>query len=246
MFIVAKILKKKNPFRKLIPIILGIILILSATTLRNRIIGGSWTLISAQSGLSFFVGNNANATGSYSNPKGIRPTHKGQDEDQRTIAEHSLKRPLSSSEVSAFWRNKAFRFIVSDPTSYLKLQGKKTVLFLSENERSFDLDLIFQKDYKKRLDLNPFFILCPLACIGMFLTRKKKRGSAEYAKFLILSQFFFTLIFFLSNRHRATILPFVMIFEAVTLFWFVEKLRQKQWKKLIPAILFTIVFILFI
>jgi len=207
LLIVAKMLKDKTLAKKLIPVFCGILLVLGTTSVRNRIVGDSWTMITAQSGLSFFVGNNAEATGAYSNPKGIRPTHKGQDEDQKIIAENTLGRNLTSAEVSSFWRKKALTFIKENPTQYLQLLGKKFFLFFSENERTFDLDLIFQKEYKSIADFNPFYILCPLGCLGIFVARRNRRGAA-YAKFLILSQLFFSLIFFLNNRHRVSILPF--------------------------------------
>lgn len=215
-------------------LILGVTLVLGLTGLRNKIVGGSWVWVSAQSGLSFYAGNNPKADGTYQNPDFIRPTHQGQDEDQKIMAESLSGRRLSDAEVSRFWLGQGLKFIREQPLEYFKLLGQKFALFFTETERAFDLDLILQRQWKRRLDWNPYVLILPLALLGM-----RKIGTVPT---YLLSQLIFTLIFFLTNRHRATILPFLIIYESAAVFWILEKIRHKKFLPLGAAVVFLLAF----
>ncbi len=226
--------------QKLFPLTLAFVLILSITGLRNKIVGGSWVLISAQTGLSFYVGNNPQADGIYANPDFIRPNHEAQDEDQIIIAESALQKKLTDREVSQFWRNQALSFIKNNPKAYLELLSKKFLLFFTETERTFDMDLIFQRNWKRMLDINPYFVICPIALLGLFLSRNNPK--TVVINLMIISQLIFTLIFFLNNRHRAAILPLFIIYEAYALDWLANKIRDKNFLPLFATGIFMILF----
>ena len=223
---------KGNISRIFLPFVAGMALILVTTGYRNQMIGGDWVWISAQSGLSLYVGNNPQATGVFDNPSFIRPTHQGQDEDQVIVAEILTERKLSPGQVSRFWRDQAIAFIRHHPPEYLKLLGNKLRLFFTETESAFDLDLLMQRDWKRRWDINGLILIFPLAMIGMMAARSNANGTV-YLNFMILSQLIFTLIFFLTNRHRASILPFLIIYESYAMVWLVDHLRQKDFKPLV-------------
>ncbi len=213
--------------RVLVPLVLGIFIILSGVGLRNKLIGGDWVWISAQSGLSFFVGNNPDANGVFNNPPFIRPDHKGQDEDQRIIASTYAGRLLTPSEVSYFWFKKGINYILSSPISYSRLLLKKFLLFFTDTELAYDMDMLFLRDWKNKMDINPFTILCYLAMIGMLFIGPKYKESV-FINIMILSQLVFTLIFFLTNKHRAAILPFLIMYEACALLWSAEQIRNRR------------------
>ncbi|MFA5261398.1 MAG: tetratricopeptide repeat protein [Candidatus Omnitrophota bacterium] len=218
-------------FRILLPLGLGAAVILSSVALRNRVIGGDWTIISAQSGLSFYTGNNPLATGVYDHPAFLRPSHEGQDEDQKIIAEKIARRQLSPREISQFWQDKTLQFIRQHPDQYLRLLWRKTRLFLTDTENAHDADLLLQGQWRNGLDINPFWLICPLAIIGVFLSRKKYPAT-HFLNLLIISQWLMTSIFFLTTRHRATVLPVFLLYEAYTLFWVADLLNTKQWTNL--------------
>ena len=58
---------------------------------------------------------------------------------------------------------------------------------------------------------------------------------------LILGQLIITLIFFLTHRHRATILPLCLIFQSFTLFWFIEQLKERKAVPLLIILLFSLI-----
>jgi tetratricopeptide (TPR) repeat protein len=222
---------KAKLFKILLPLALGTAMILGSVALRNRLIGGDWTAISAQSGLSFYTGNNPLATGVYDHPAFLRPSHQGQDEDQKIIAEKIARRQLSPQEISQFWQDKAVQFIRQHPEQYLRLLWRKTRLFLTDTENAHDADLLLQGQWQKTLDINPFGVICPLAIFGILLSLRKY-PAAHFPNLLIVSQWLMTSIFFLTTRHRATVLPVFLLYEAQTLFWIVDSLRTKQWRRL--------------
>ena len=227
----------------LLPLGLGTAVILFSVALRNRIIGGDWTMISAQSGLSFYTGNNPLATGVYDHPAFLRPSHQGQDEDQRIIAEKIARKQLSPQEISHFWQDKALRFIRQHPDQYLRLLLRKTRLFFTDTENAHDADLLLQDQWRKTLDINPFWLICPLAVAGVFLSRKKY-PSTHFLNLLIISQWLMTSVFFLTTRHRATIIPVLLLYEAYTLFWVADALKAKQWLRMGITAGFVLLFVL--
>ena len=227
----------------LMPLGLGVALILSSVALRNRAVGGDWTMISAQSGLSFYTGNNPLATGVYDHPAFLRPSHQGQDEDQRIIAEKIASKQLSPQEISRFWQGKALLFIRTHPGQYLRLLARKTRLFLTDTENAHDADLLLQGQWQKKLDVNPFWLICPLGIAGAFLSRKKYPAT-HFLNLMIISQWLMTSIFFLTTRHRATVLPVLLLYEAYMLFWLADTLKIRHWSRLGITAGFVLFFIL--
>ncbi len=225
-------------------IALGIFTLLGLTMLRNKHISGDYIFISAQSGLSFFVGNNENATGYFQNPPFIRPTHQGQDQDQIIVAEQLSGKKLSDKEVSSFWKNKGITFIKSNPKKYLALLLKKIRLFISTDENSFDIDLLLVKSLTPFFDFNPYSLIFPLALIGILFSFKEISLGKIQLNLIIFSQFLITLIFFLTNRHRATILPLLIIYESEAIVWIYHVLKRKQYVLLVFVLSALISFIL--
>ncbi len=231
--------------RILIGLFIGVVCIVLPVSLRNRIVGGSWILVSAQSGFSFYVGNNARSSGIFENLDFIRPTHAGQDEDQQIRAQQILKRKLNPLEVSNFWKDQAFSFIQNSPSKYFQLLKNKLYYFFLEHEGADDVDLLLQKEWKDRFDLNSFSVICPLALLAIGLNFRLYPQTV-FLNLLIASQILFTLIFFVETKHRATILPFLMIYEAFAFCWLAEQVRQRRLKRvLIISSLIVLFFIIF-
>ncbi len=228
--------KKWKPFwRRFFFLALGFLLVLGGTALRNRLVSGDWILISAQTGLSFYVGNNPASDGLYENPAFIRPTHGGQDEDQQLIAQEITQKALSPAQISALWRNLAMSFIKNSPGEYLQLLARKFFLFFREIDSPDEIDLLLQKEWQRRLDINSFYIMCPLAVLGLILAWRNRLKGPGFINLFLLSQLIFTLMFFLTTRHRATVLPFFILYECYALVWLIQQGRKRAWKPLAAA-----------
>lgn len=229
-----------NNIKILIPFILGLTVVLGGITVRNRIAGGEWIFISAQSGLSLYVGNNPAASGAFENPPFIRPSHIGQDEDQRIFVEKTLGRPVTLGEASEYYKKYALNFIFTQPVNYIKLLGKKLILLASDSEASHDIDMILQRELKSRLDVNPYVLILPLALIGLTISFKYNLKSRPVV-LVIASYLIYAMIYFVTTRQRAPILPLLIIFEAFTFVWIEKTLRVRQLKSFIgPAVFYAL------
>lgn len=237
--------------QRLLPFFAAIVIVVCVVGLRNKIVGGDWVWVTAQRGLSFYVGNNPNATGVFDAPGFIRPTHGGQDEDQIMAAQILTRRKMSPGEVCRFWHNQGMKFIREDPLAYAKLLGTKFQLFFTDVEGAYDLDLLLQRSWKRWLDFNPLSAIFFFAIMGAVLVWRDRqaplpaRHGAAYLNLIIISQLIFTLVFFLTNRHRDSILPFLIIYQSYGLLWVADRVKERNFKSVVFMAVF-LVFFLFI
>jgi Tfp pilus assembly protein PilF len=106
-------------FRKRLPRILaavgvlmgGVLLGVSPAWAHNRFLAGDSVLLSAHSGVNFWIGNNPESNGYPKMPPGIRTSQEGMLKDSITVAEKDAGRPLKRGEVSRYWSTKADAFI---------------------------------------------------------------------------------------------------------------------------------------
>lgn len=241
MFLLWLLINKPHLRRQAVIMTLAAVTVLGGCALRNKLVSGDWILISAQSGLSFYSGNNPDATGTYHNPKFIRPTHAGQDEDQQIVIEAMANRQMSPAAVSSFWKKETLKFIRANRRQYAALLGKKISLFFRETEHAHDMDLLFLRNWKYRLNWNGLFLIFPLALIGIRISYHHWKTKPSIIM-LIFSQLLFTVIFFLSTRHRITILPLLILFQSAAIFWLISKLKQKNFLAIGAALIFIIIF----
>ena len=66
-------------------LLLAAALTIAPVTVRNRVVAGEWVLISSHGGLNFFIGNNADADGTYTFVEGVTPSIQGQLQDTRVV-----------------------------------------------------------------------------------------------------------------------------------------------------------------
>jgi len=90
---------------KIAALAVGVIMGVMPATLHN-LAHGDFVLISSNTGINFYIGNNLNANGTYEEPKGL---DLFRDFQGREIAEKRSRHPLKSSEVSEFWMKEALR-----------------------------------------------------------------------------------------------------------------------------------------
>ena len=86
-------------------------------------------LISAHSGINFWIGNNPWANGYPRFPPGLHAGQEAMLQDSITGAESAAGRPLKRSEVSAYWSDKARNYIAHNFGAWLRLLGLKVVNF---------------------------------------------------------------------------------------------------------------------
>jgi tetratricopeptide (TPR) repeat protein len=197
---------------------LGLAIVFTPVVIRNYSIDGGFYLTTSQFGSNFYIGNNPNADGTYASIRFGRGAPEFERLDAKEVAEESVGRALSPSEVSGFWAGRAFDYIRSQPVSWLKLTGRKILLLFNHTEM---LDTEAQESYAefsmplKMLGwFTHFGILIPLAIAGMIAAwPDRRRLSIFYA--LALAYAASVVMFFVFARYRYPLVPFLSLFAAV-------------------------------
>src|SRR5262249_54995481 len=113
-------------------LVFGVAIALAAPTIRNIAVSDYWSpLTASHGGLNFYVGNNANADGTYRPVEGISPNMMGQQEDTRRVAEAATGRPLDDGAVSMFFYRLAWSWMRDHPAAAARLLAKKIGLMFS-------------------------------------------------------------------------------------------------------------------
>ena len=93
--------------------------------MHNYFIADEPVMLSAHSGINFWVGNNPAANGYPKMPPGIRSSQEGMLKDSITVAEKAMGRPLKRAEVSRYWSEKANTYIRENRRAWLRLMAVK-------------------------------------------------------------------------------------------------------------------------
>ncbi len=183
----------KNRLLSLALLMSGLLLTIIPFTIRNYIVSGDKVLTACTSGIHLFIGNHKGAWGGYNRIQEIRPNPAGHYFDACALAREVTGRDLKASEVSAFWKDQAVRYIKTNPSDFLKLCI--TRIFLSLHPYEIDNN----ENFQYLVELSPylsvfirFCILMPLGLTGMIL------GFPRFKKLFLLYLFFFSYLLSLS------------------------------------------------
>ncbi len=201
-------------------IVAGLALVLLPVAARNAAVGGAFFLTTAQFGPNFYIGNNARADGTYAALREGRGDPLYERQDATALAEQALGRRLSPSEVSAFWRDRALQYILSQPGHWLKLVVRKFMLLISATEM---IDTEAQESHAEWSSplrwaggVWHFGMLLPLALVGVVVTwQQRKRLWILYALSAVYA--LSVVAFFVVARYRYPLVPFAVLFASVGL-----------------------------
>lgn len=223
--------------RRVFPFALGLTLVLAPVALRNYAVSGELLLTTSQFGQNLYIGNNAEADGTY---KSLRFGHGGAElerSDAVELAEGATGRKLGSAEVSRYWAGRAWDFITGQPGQWLRLLARKALLVCNARELpDSDEPLVYADESWLLGALSRFFswgTLFPLALAGAFSTRAR-RPRLLLLHVLSVTLAAATALFFVFARYRYPLVPILVPFavlalgEAARLLWtkqFSEALR---------------------
>jgi Flp pilus assembly protein TadD len=207
----------------------GLAIVLLPVVVRNYSVGGGLYVTTSQFGPNFYIGNNANADGTYASIRFGRGSPEFERIDATEVAEESVGRRLSPSEVSSFWTGRALGYITSQPLDWLRLMGRKALLLVNRDEM---LDTESQESYAAwSLPLRllgwfgHFGVLVPLAVLGMFVTwNDRERLWIVHA--LLITYALSVVMFYVFARYRYPLVPFLLLFAAAPFDRFGSKLRS--------------------
>jgi tetratricopeptide (TPR) repeat protein len=224
-------------------LLVGFFLILAITAVRNRIVGKDMVWISSNSGINFYIGNNPD----YDQTTSIRPGIEWEELIQRPI-QHGFTQPSEKSNY--FWKE-SFSYIAGQPFSYLQLLAKKFILILDGFEIKRNQDMYLYRNYSFILSILlwkwviyfPLGIILPLSLVGMVIfwkdrsDVKAKNGKPLLIFYIVISQVLGLLFFFICDRYRIPLIPFLIVFAGFALYRIFEMIKLKQTKKYLMLIL---------
>ena len=204
--------------------------------IRNGVVAGEWTPLSAHGGINFYMGNHAGAPGWFSPPEGMAASitphePEGNLVGPRRIAQTETGRRLSDREVSAFWFAKGVDFIVSEPIEAVRVTFRKIRLFLSAYEVPLNYSFEYHRRYAAALNI-PFgqlWLLYPLAIAGALLAAAKRKPVADLLV-LFTSYAVSVIVFHVSTRYRMPAIPFLALFGGAAVQSLTDALGARRWK----------------
>lgn len=245
--------KRKSSIPKILAsclvLLIGFLLVLSLTTVRNLVVGDDLVIVSSNTGINFFIGNNPD----YEKTTSIRPGMEWEELLQLPMQE-GLDKP---SQRSAFFWKQSFNYMTTQPFSYLKLLAKKLFFILDGYEIKRNQDPYMFRAYSLPLSLLlwklviyfPFGLLLPLGLVGIvaFFRGRSKSEDKDFRPILIfyflISQVLALLFFFVCSRYRLPLVPFLIVFASVGLLGLYQKIKSRRYK---DFVIFTAILLVFL
>ena len=225
----------RSVLRTFFALLLGLVIVILPVTIRNYVVSGEFVLIASQGGVNFFIGNNPDADGISSSMPG-RLAGSWENRNETYYIEQAIGHKPTASEESAFWYERAFRFIKTEPQAFFELLVKKFYLFWNHAEIPNNLNFNFFRHYSPLLDYNPFgfWLLGPLALVGMCIAALTPRsyGNTMFLS-LVVSYVLVTVAFFVCDRYRAPMIPLFAVLASHGLFTLVDHLRKREYKRFV-------------
>ena len=218
----------RRPRRHAAAFLVGAVLAIAPVTLRNFVVGGDAVLISYNSGINFYIGNNSR----YEETVAIRPGWEW-DALAARPRQAGLERP---SRQSAFFWGEAWREIRSDPADYLRLLARKLFQLGHGEEIGRNQPIYFHRNESSLLAALlwkhggiafPFGIAGPLALSGLLLALRNRREPLP--ALYIITYGAGVIAFFITARYRLPMVPVLLLFAAHAAHWTAGALRRRQW-----------------
>ena len=171
--------------------------------------------LSGQGGLTFYQGNNPNATGLYSVPPGFSGSPESQAVEEQSKAERETGRIMRRSEVSAHFLRKGLSFIASSPLAWIRLEGRKLLALFGDYEASTEYSLYFERQQIPwlRILCLPFAAIAATGVAGVILAGRPRPPASALLLYGAHAAAI-PLIFYVSGRYRLPLVPPLLIYGA--------------------------------
>lgn len=220
------------PWRKGILLMLGATLVIAPFTLRNRLAGDDWVLISSNGGINLFIGNNPAASGGFQVPTAMQ---YDLENSSRLVASQALGKVASPSETSRFWAGRAWAFIKARPGEATALLLRKAGLLIGGYEIPNHFNIYFFREYLSpmlRWPLAWFSLVLPLGVLGLIRGARRNRATSLAAASL-LTVGATVVLFFVTSRYRLPVLVWLLPFSGLGLVMLVGLVRARRWRLLL-------------
>jgi tetratricopeptide (TPR) repeat protein len=203
--------------------------VIAIVPIRNYIVARDPVLFTAHSGMNFYYGNNPSADGTWQPTqefeKGGGFSHERLSEISHTIDGIEVK----ASQASAYWTRKGLEFITHQPLAYLRLLGRKFLLFFSNYEvpNNYYPETVRAVSLPLRLAFVNYGLVLALGLLGM-VWAWPKRAQAMPAYLFVAAYLISALLSYVLSRLRAPAVPFLLLFAGYGLSELVDAIRQRR------------------
>jgi len=182
-------------------------------TLRNYFVGGSLIPISANSGVTLYMGTNSQAAGGLAPVAGLSNDIAQQKTGSIALASKLAGEDFSPSEASNFWVRKTAEWIMHNPTSFIILEGKKLLWSLYQAPPAVNYSSHFEEQWIAMLQWMKWFtaitVLVGLAGLPLLLINCNRNKT--FLLSLLGGYVLLCLVFYASDRFLCSTLPFLAI-----------------------------------
>ena len=208
---------------------------------RNYAVSGEAVLIASHGGLNFYIGNHDRADGTYTPVPGITPSIAGQAGDSARLAESWAGRPLSTSEVSAYFVDRALAWMSAHPADALRLTIRKAAILLNRVDVPLNFSYAFYalepSSLLRVLAVGPWLLL-PFGLVGLFWPALRVNRSAYWVWAMFVPVYGAAVVaFFVTDRYRMPVFVPLSAAAGAALVRFVDLLRESRFRQLVrPAV----------
>jgi hypothetical protein len=185
-------------------------------------------MLSAHSGINFWIGNNPTATGYPRMPPGLRATQEGLLRDSITLAERAAGRSLTRAEVSRYWNARTHAYIRENRADWLRLMGVKFGNFW--NAYQYD-DLSIIKLLRDEDILLPGLRWGLVAALGLagLVPVVWRFPRARWVAAAVLLHMCALMPVFVTERYRLAAVPGLLLLGAGGLWVLWENVARARW-----------------
>ena len=201
-------------------LLVGMAVVLLPVAARNNAVGGGFHLTTSQFGPNFYIGNNANADGTYNPLRFGRSDPLFERDDATALAQEALDRELTPGEVSRYWIGLAIDDIAAAPVEWVRLLGRKLLLTWNAVEVVDTESQYAHQEWSLPLRVGGwvghFGLLVPLAALGLWAGWHDRRR--QRVLYLMAGLYAASIVgFYVFARYRYPLVPFVILYAAVGL-----------------------------
>lgn len=239
--------KGKGALKNAAHFLIGLFIIIAPVTIRNYCLSRDFILITSHGGINFFIGNNPQADGTYKVPQQMGGTQKDALDFAERVAKQEMGRDISLSQISNYWYKKGLNFILTQPGAYLRLLLRKISLFWHSYEIPLETNYYFARRFSSvlKLPLFTFFLVSPLALLGIILALKENRPEVRLILIVLLLIFASVVLFYVTSRYRLPCVPLAIILASFSIVRIVSELRKRNLRWILGYLsLLAILFVL--
>ena len=228
------IVRNRRKWKGLLPAVsfaAGACLLLAPPIIYNAQRTGQFVPVTAHGGINFYIGNRPGTSGVYQPPDDMRADMRGLIEDARANVEADLGRRATDKEVSTYYFNRAAENIKRDPAGWLRLLGRKLLLFFNGVEVPDVPNVFFCEESCGVLNVLvlPFLVIAPLGVAGFIVLWRSGRNRSIVTIFLgcaVAS----VLLFYVNARYRLPAVPLLILCAAFFIAWTAREVSRNRWK----------------